>query len=815
MKKFVYIVIAVAILGGIAFTLTQTKLLEGTFKSGPTLSDEAKLLSQASAAVEDAITAASDAETAYNNNDESSLSLAVEAATAAVVITQSVEDQLNTIYENASTEYQSNLYTWKLSYQQKANDAKAAFDLLLSTAISEWPNYYEDGDTALDAEEVYNQAMADYTSCLSKASSKELPEIAKTLCENMYITGTASVIIYSGPTINEAKELADALETAFNTWNPLQTASDDYYADYVEASEEANSIAETNYAKAVDYNIVAKLYTAKAQSYTIDSDSDSDTDSDAGDEAVTLTCSELSISPTSYEMAASDTEASFDIEITLTAATKNTAWSSQLKLLQAFVFGGSSSTKGSGSSGSSSEEELNWKGNLRLKSTARFGSSDSSSGSKSSSSEFTYSTQSGNPLSIDMDGQDSITVKYSGGAVGDTLSFEMTGEETKCSATLKVSQAEAESASSFGVTIIESSQTTAVTEGSTTDTYTITLDTKPENDVTITVTPDSQLTVSPSTLTFTSANWFTDQMITVTAVDDSTVEGSHSATIKHSAKSSDSNYDAITIKSVTATITDNDQAVATSSGSSSSSSTSSSGSSSSGSSSTSSSGSSSSGSASRDAATIIGSEEYSCSDPFLDTEDWYEDIVCRMYNADVVQGRSSVRFVPDDNISRAEWIKVLTLIFGYDTSDADGQTESFADVSKSDWFYPYVVIAEDTVIKPARSGSNFNPNLPITRADALLYAVRMAGESTYEFDIEDKFKDVKNSDYFSYALAIATETTVDVPTTQDDGSVEMEEDVAIIEGYDNGTFKPYSYIKRSEAMAIALRVSLAWGIASE
>ena len=54
--------------------------------------------------------------------------------------------------------------------------------------------------------------------------------------------------------------------------------------------------------------------------------------------------------------------------------------------------------------------------------------------------------------------------------------------------------------------------------GPTSDSYTVVLNTQPTGNVTITVTSDSQTTVSPTTLTFTSANWNIQQTVTVTAV---------------------------------------------------------------------------------------------------------------------------------------------------------------------------------------------------------------------------------------------------------------------------------------------------------
>jgi len=111
-----------------------------------------------------------------------------------------------------------------------------------------------------------------------------------------------------------------------------------------------------------------------------------------------------------------------------------------------------------------------------------------------------------------------------------------------------------------GVIVTESDGSTNVTEGGATDSYTVVLTSQPTANVTITINPGSQLTVSPTTLTFTPANWNVPQTVTVTAVDDALAEGTHTGTIQHTASSTDSNYNGLAISPVTVTITDNDTA---------------------------------------------------------------------------------------------------------------------------------------------------------------------------------------------------------------------------------------------------------------
>ncbi len=107
-----------------------------------------------------------------------------------------------------------------------------------------------------------------------------------------------------------------------------------------------------------------------------------------------------------------------------------------------------------------------------------------------------------------------------------------------------------------GVTVVQSGGTTNVTEGGATDSYTMVLNSQPTADVTITISQGSQVTTSPTQLVFTTVNWATPQPVTVTAVDDTLVEGAHTGTITHTAAGG--NYAGISIANVVANVTDND-----------------------------------------------------------------------------------------------------------------------------------------------------------------------------------------------------------------------------------------------------------------
>ncbi|MEM6400427.1 MAG: ExeM/NucH family extracellular endonuclease [Cyanobacteria bacterium P01_D01_bin.116] len=116
------------------------------------------------------------------------------------------------------------------------------------------------------------------------------------------------------------------------------------------------------------------------------------------------------------------------------------------------------------------------------------------------------------------------------------------------------------STTTAGVTITESSGSTDVTEGGATDTYDVVLDTQPTDTVTVTITTGGETTTDFATLTFDATNWDTPQTVTVSAVDDSAVEGNHSGSITHTVSSNDTDYNGIVAASITVNITDNDSA---------------------------------------------------------------------------------------------------------------------------------------------------------------------------------------------------------------------------------------------------------------
>jgi alpha-tubulin suppressor-like RCC1 family protein len=74
---------------------------------------------------------------------------------------------------------------------------------------------------------------------------------------------------------------------------------------------------------------------------------------------------------------------------------------------------------------------------------------------------------------------------------------------------------------------------TGNSDAGTSDSYSVVLSAAPSGNVTITLTPDDQATVSPTTLTFTTANWNQAQTVVVTRADDLVDEGADTVAAAH------------------------------------------------------------------------------------------------------------------------------------------------------------------------------------------------------------------------------------------------------------------------------------------
>lgn len=110
----------------------------------------------------------------------------------------------------------------------------------------------------------------------------------------------------------------------------------------------------------------------------------------------------------------------------------------------------------------------------------------------------------------------------------------------------------------------------------------------------------------------------------------------------------------------------------------------------------------------------------------------------------------------------------------------------FCDVSKNDWFAEYVNNLNDYGVVKGYEDGCFRPNALVTRAEftkMYLQAIETYAPSTLKEPSKEYFKDITNNDWFKPFVNRAAENK-------------------IINGYNDGTFRPNAPITRAEALQV-------------
>lgn len=137
-------------------------------------------------------------------------------------------------------------------------------------------------------------------------------------------------------------------------------------------------------------------------------------------------------------------------------------------------------------------------------------------------------------------------------------------------------------------------------------------------------------------------------------------------------------------------------------------------------------------------------------------------------------------FMPEENVTRAEFVKLLVLSLGKGEST---QNAGFADVSENAWYYGFVNTAYELGIVNGDENGYFYPDNNITRQDMAVMIARATGENN-EAVSEGMFSDFEEiSDYAKSSVLKLCEK-------------------GIVSGMENGMFSPKSTATRAQAAQI-------------
>ena len=207
--------------------------------------------------------------------------------------------------------------------------------------------------------------------------------------------------------------------------------------------------------------------------------------------------------------------------------------------------------------------------------------------------------------------------------------------------------------------------------------------------------------------------------------------------------------------------------------------------------------------------------------PFDDVnpDNWFYDDVKAAYLSGLIEGVSDTEFAPKESIKRADVAviidKLLTAVeesvnaFAATVRQGGGNCSdiafgsnvkaAFEDVSDNDYYCSAIGRVVANGIMNGRSGSKFEPSEPMTRAELAAVGARTV-------------------DMLSVALSAALRKSVSPETS--DGLVPTDVGAAawyaeyvkraykygIMQGYEDGTFRPDNFMTRAEAAAILNRV---------
>lgn len=110
-----------------------------------------------------------------------------------------------------------------------------------------------------------------------------------------------------------------------------------------------------------------------------------------------------------------------------------------------------------------------------------------------------------------------------------------------------------------------------------------------------------------------------------------------------------------------------------------------------------------------------------CGSPFMDLDKWQGPWIRPAWDRKIVQGYTSTSFKPNRDITRAEATKVILATYGY--GPLSTSKSFFKDVNG--WSTGWIEQAHNIGLIQGVGNGNFDPNRPITRAEAAKIIAKM------------------------------------------------------------------------------------------
>ncbi len=161
---------------------------------------------------------------------------------------------------------------------------------------------------------------------------------------------------------------------------------------------------------------------------------------------------------------------------------------------------------------------------------------------------------------------------------------------------------------------------------------------------------------------------------------------------------------------------------------------------------------------------------------FSDINDFHPNAVAinTLVDQEILQGYEDGSFKPDQEVTRAEAVKIVLLGMGVEIDEESISGVIFSDVDESDWFYDYVSTAVNLGIVKGYDDGTFLPHQTVNRAEAVKILTLTADVET-EIPSNNPFVDVDSEVWFSSYASYAKVWNLEPP--QDDGNWRAADDM--------------------------------------
>lgn len=168
----------------------------------------------------------------------------------------------------------------------------------------------------------------------------------------------------------------------------------------------------------------------------------------------------------------------------------------------------------------------------------------------------------------------------------------------------------------------------------------------------------------------------------------------------------------------------------------------------------------------------------------IDRVTWAKEAIEYLYDKKVVSGKDQYNFFPMDNVSRAEYIKMLVVAFDYE--DKDAYTDKFNDLAEGSWAMPYIASAYRNKLVYGIEENIFGVSNNITREDMCVMLYRIITDKKIVIDESEPSAISDEDEIAEYAKEAVTKLRR----------------MGIIDSVGNGRFEPKSYASRAMAAQV-------------